>query len=104
MLVTRVSLHQLTASTSQEVIAAHVINTVDTACLQMAQHVKVYDFLIEMHINYFPCQMLMNAVKGHIFALICALTHQDRTAAPVQQDLNLIVVMDKSAMVYWPLP
>ena len=57
-------------------------------------------FLIEMRINSFPCQMWMNAVKGHIFALTCALTHQDPTAAPVQQDLNLIVVMDKPAMVY----
>ena len=91
MLVTRVSLHQLTASTFQEVIAAHVIDTVDTACLQMAQHVKVYHFFTGMHINSVPCQqMWMNAVKGHIFALTCVLTHQDHIAAPVQQALNLM--------------
>ena len=51
-------------------------------------------FLIEMHINSFPCQMWMNAVKGCIFALTCVLTHQDHTAAPVQQALNLTVVTD----------
>ena len=59
---------------------------------------------IEVHMNSFPCQMWMNAVKGHVFALTCALTHQDPTAAPVQQALNLIVVTDKPAMVYYPLP